>query len=549
MTRAIAPAAAVPNAARAENERSLGTLVEQLQQRSDLRITTWESGQPRERTHAQLYEDVRSAQDTLRSWGVTESSRAGLWGANTYAWVVYELALLDLGAVTVTLPLVELSQWTAEQLVEHYKLDLLLADADRHDQATLPCSATLTLADQSAPQVGHTDHTDVGADVFTLVFSSGTTGAVKCIQINRAATERCLRVFGRDYAFSRDDCIFVALPLSTFQQRLMLYAALWYGFECTLVEPSPMAMVALRSAGATIMGGPPAFYEILESEFTRQRLWKQLAARGASRALGVLPSRAGSSLRRRLFARAHAAYGGRMRLMLSGSAPLRPSTSRVFETVGLPLFQLYGLTESGFIAWNHPKANRIGSVGRPVFDGSVRIAEDGEVLVRWPLPQSNGYYLEPDAVQEGAFRPNGEVATGDLGYLDEDGFLFLIGRKKDVLVLASGHKVPPSPVEQAVLACPPVAQAVLLTVLDRSALGLVVALHKGSGAEAGARVHRHIRDLASTEPNIAQVSRLLIVDDEFTRANGLLTSTMKLNRKAVEEQYGEALEAAPRVGG
>jgi long-subunit acyl-CoA synthetase (AMP-forming) len=86
-------------------------------------------------------------------------------------------------------------------------------------------------------------------------------------------------------------------------------------------------------------------------------------------------------------------------------------------------------------------------------------------------------------------------------------------------------------------------------VLNRSALGLVVALHVGSGAEARARVHRHIRDLATTEPNIAQVSRLLIVDDEFTRANGLLTSTMKLNRKAVEEQYGEALEAAPRVGG
>ena len=494
------------------------------------------------RPYPELHGDVRTVRERLRRWGVGSGTRVGIWGENSYDWVVHELALLDLGCVTVTLPVAEFAAETPPALAERYDLELLLA-SPRHCSEAPGWLAPLTLdgAPASAMKLRPAPP-PLGPDVFTVVFSSGTTGSVKAIQIGRRATDHCLAEFGRQYEFRPDDAILVGLPLSTFQQRIMLYCAIWYGFDAIVVEPSPLMFVALKQGRPTIMGGPPAFYEILENRFRSQPAVKRVAARTAAGLIrGLLPAGRRPAALRRLFRQAHEAYGGRMRLMLSGSAPLRRSTAELFTLVDLPLFQLYGLTESGFIAWNRPGDNRIGSVGRPVFPGSVTIAEDGEIMVRWPVPQSPGYLGEPPEVAAATYRPDGTVATGDLGRFDADGYLHVVGRKKDIIVTRTGHKIAPSPIEQEILADPDVAQAVLVGG-DPYQVGAVVALRVHAGEDTPEKVRRRVEEVNRTLPSASRVQRVVFTRDAFTRENGLMTTTLKLNRAAVARRFAGALE-------
>jgi long-chain acyl-CoA synthetase len=209
---------------------------------------------------------------------------------------------------------------------------------------------------------------------------------------------------------------------------------------------------------------------------------------------------------------------------------------------GLPLFQLYGLTESGFIAWNRPGANRVGSVGRPVFADSVRIAGDGEIMVRWPRPQSPGYLGEPAAVESAAYRPDGWIATGDFGRLDDDGFLYVTGRKKDIIITRGGHKIAPSPIEQQILADPGVAQAVLVGGGELSYVGAVIALRGHAGDDAAGRVRKHVDQINAGLPTASRIVRVLFTREQFTRENGLMTTTLKVNRQAVARRYQAALD-------
>ncbi|QXJ21428.1 AMP-binding protein [Actinomadura graeca] len=527
--------------------RALADLVPRLLELEDGAVHHLVGTELVRRPYPELYADVRRIQERLKDAGVAAGTRVGLWGGNSYAWVAHELALLDLGCVTVTLPSAEFAGVPADELAERYGLELLLADEDRCAGAG-DAVAPLTTGPPDGRKIRLRPSPEpLGPDVFSVVFSSGTTGAVKAIQISRAATEDCLAEFARHHAFRSDDRILVGLPLATFQQRIMLYCALWYGFDAVIVDPSPLMLMVLKRARPTIMGGPPAFYELLENRFGSRPAYLRTPLRALSRVIRcTLPAGARRRALALVFRQAHAAYGGRMRLMLSGSAPLRASTAEVFAMAGLPLFQLYGLTESGFIAWNSPAANRVGSVGRPVFPGSVRIAPDGEILVRWPRPQSPGYLGEPPEVEAATYRPDGWIATGDLGRFDGDGYLYVIGRKKDVIITRAGYKIAPSPIEQRILADPAAAQAVLLGGGDLGYVGVVVALRAHAPDEAADRIGRRVAGINADLPAASEIHRVLFTRDEFTRENGLMTSTLKIDRGAVARRYAGSLDRGER---
>ncbi|MGK5730876.1 AMP-dependent synthetase/ligase [Streptomyces sp. URMC 124] len=260
-----------------------------------------------------------------------------------------------------------------------------------------------------------------------------------------------------------------------------------------------------------------------------------------------------------LFARVREAFGGRLKLAITGAAPIAPQTLDFLRACGIALYEGYGMTEAtGVITLNHPGAVRPGTVGRPVPGCEVRIAQDGEVLARGPGVFA-GYRNAPKATA-GVLDADGWLHTGDLGALDGDGYLTITGRKKDLIITSGGKNLAPAPVEFAVQQSRWVSRAVLigdrrphpvaLLTLDAQE---VAAWAEREGVDLGGRPARHpaVRALCAeaVEAANAAVSRpariraFAIVDGDFTVADGTLTPTLKLRRSVIAERYAIEINA------
>ena len=260
-----------------------------------------------------------------------------------------------------------------------------------------------------------------------------------------------------------------------------------------------------------------------------------------------------------MFAKVRARLGGRLRLIVTGSAPLPRETGEFFLAAGLPIFEGYGLTETApALAANHPGRSRLGTVGPAIPGVELRIAEDGEILARGPNVM-RGYWNRP-ADTEAVIR-DGWFHTGDIGELSADGFLRITDRKKDLLVTSGGKKVAPQPIEARLKQHPLVAEAVVVGDRRRFPAALIVPAFdvlserlKSLGLPAGDRaalvgrsdvlgLYREIvdalnRDLAQFE----QVKQIALLPAEFTIAGGELTPTLKVRRRVIETRWQDTIE-------
>jgi len=261
-----------------------------------------------------------------------------------------------------------------------------------------------------------------------------------------------------------------------------------------------------------------------------------------------------------LYSKIRAALGGRVQIFVSGGAPLGRDLAEWFADVGIRIHEGYGLTEtSPVIALNTPEHHRIGTVGRVLRNLECKIASDGEILVRGPSV-FKGYWNKPEdtrrAFEEDFFK------TGDIGSLDADGFLTITDRKKDLQKTAGGKFIAPQPIELALKTSPLVAYAALFA--DRRKFAAALIAPEFSELEAWARTQgisfsdrrELVADLrvnelyegivAKVNEDLAQfetIKKFLLVPDEFTVADGQLTASMKMRRRAVEERYREKIEA------
>ena len=387
----------------------------------------------------------------------------------------------------------------------------------------------------------------------TLIYTSGTTGQPKGVMLTHANLVSNLLATCRVIRFEETDVALSFLPLSHSFERIVDYGFFYMGATIAYAESTDTVPQNIAEVRPTQMAAVPRVYEkfhakILDGVKQKSPLgqsvfrWAvsvgKLAAMFRQRGEGVP---LGLRFRRWIahtlvFRKVHARLGGRMRVMVSGSAPLSGEIIEFFWGIGLPILEGYGLTEtSPVISCNSENAARPGTVGRVIPGVEVKIAADGEILCKGPNVMK-GYYNRPEetasVIQDGWF------ATGDIGEFTKEGFLRITDRKKDLLKTSGGKYIAPQPIEGRLKLQPGVANAVVIGDGRKFPSVLLVPVPGATRDQLEAAVTEVNKTLAHHEA----LKKFQVVEKDFTIEGGELTPTMKVKRRVVAKKYAELIE-------
>ncbi|MFH0516160.1 AMP-binding protein [Streptomyces sp. M41] len=531
-----------------EGRRGPGIVIDWLGRARTGGVHAYRRGRTRFIGWPEVLSDVQALTRRLDDHGIRAGMRIGLRGHNSYEWLALDLALLNLGAVPVALPVPDFKDRDNAGIAQQYGLAAVFAGKEGRTASDDPSVGALEtvltepltvkpLDPAPAPQGRRLPAGD--AEVFTLAFSSGTAGRVKCLLLAWPGVEALIEAHTHAYPFRRDDRIMVALPLSTFQQRYLCYLAIRN--DCDVVLTTVGHFVdALPATRPTILLGPPNFYEFVENRYRAMDPARRARLASVASLASFLPTeRMRRHWRRGVYRELHDVYGGSMRLMLVGSAPVRDGMLEFFAETGFELYQIYGMTEIGYLTWNRAGANKTGTVGREVYPGTVSLAEDGEVVVRHDRHLCVGYEGEPAESVAQVFRGDDTIATGDLGGFDEDGHLVLRGRKKNLIITTGGQKVQVEDLEEELGHARDVTQVCLYPLGDGGMAA--VAWVEGDEEAAEKSLRTRIDQLNSKLGRSQDVRRLALLPGPLAPDSPFLNRNLKVNREAVREATAELL--------
>lgn len=502
-------------------------------------IFTFERGKTTSHSHAGLHDDVKRARAALESWGVKPGMRVGIYAPNSYAWLVHDLALMDAGAVSVPFT-DDFAGRINDDVLARYDVALLLISKS-HARQFSPKPAHVAFIDADNDGARALDRMPPweadSDDQHTLVFSSGSAGGLKGLVISRKGIEDTLPPIYATISVRPHDRMQLFLPLSNLQQRNMCYSALWYDFDIIITDYTQL-FDAMKALSPTILIAPPVLYQMVQADFERLPEKTKRRYNAWASLIALVPVASWRmALARRAFPAFHNQFGGKMRLLVTGMAPIRREMGHFFERMQLPLCETYGMVEAGSITFRPAESREYGSVGKVLPGITLSFEEDGEIIVQRDHHLTLRYFQCADGENERTFLSREKVATGDIGRLDADGNLFLLGRKRELIVAPGGYKVHPEVIEQEINNCPDVAQSVIFLKAHSTQLTAVVALAEPQTEGARDRVKKHVAGLKSTK-KIAQFVNVIFADEPFTRENGGLRPNLKLDRKAIAARYG-----------
>jgi long-chain acyl-CoA synthetase len=409
-------------------------------------------------------------------------------------------------------------------------------------------------------------------DLATLIYTSGTTGEPKGVMLTHDNICANVRACVETLRVSENDSCLAWLPLSHILERMVDYYFLHVGVQINYAESVEAVAQNLLEVRPTIVAAVPRLYEkvyarVLENALTGGALkrlifqWaRRVGEQWTTHRLSGIPLPLGLRLKhaladRLVFSKLRARTGGRIKLFVSGSAPLSAEIARFFYSAGLPVIEGYGLTETSPVLTLNPlQRPKFGSVGKAIPGVRLKIAADGEILAQGPNVMQ-GYYNKPQETRE-AIDAGGWFHTGDIGDLDADGYLTITDRKKDLLKTAGGKYIAPQPIENMVRLNKFVASAVVLGDQRRFPVILIVPnftqlerwakernLTYASPAEligladVRAKMEREVmgglRDLAKFE----MPKKVVLIERDFTIESGELTPSLKIKRRQVEKNY------------
>jgi long-chain acyl-CoA synthetase len=545
---------------------------------------------------------VAGLSKALGELGIKAGDRVGVFAPNCPEWHVADFAITGLGAASVPIYFNE----SADRLVyilsdSGARIVFTAGDgqARKIAEARARIPALEHVISMSPPSdlradilryealiatAGDTDVTEyrrrsagvAGNQLATIIYTSGTTGEPKGVMLNHSNLSSNAMDSINAYEFFPGDVALEFLPLAHVYERTVGYAYLFRGVSIAYVAAIEEVAQAMLEVHPTTSAAVPRFFEkmyanILEKGHHETGLKRKIFDWALHVAAEVVPWRAygkeasaGLKLRWRIadrlvYSKIRAGLGGRIRSFCCGGAPLAPELAEFFWSLNLPVYQGYGLTETApVLTANVPKTNKVGTVGRPIPGVELRIAEDGEILAHGPNVMQ-GYYQKPDATRE-VLSDDRWFRTGDIGRVDEDGYLIITDRKKELLKTAAGKFVAPAPIENMLKTSPYITNAIVVGDKRKFVSVLIVVNFAGVEAEAKKQGREFatisqaisdpwVRDLISREVErltapLAQYEkpkRFALLEQDFTYASGELTYTLKMKRRVIEQRYQDLI--------
>jgi long-chain acyl-CoA synthetase len=546
----------------------------------------------------QIYQRVRALAQSFLAWGARKADRIALIAENRWEWAVADFAVLAIGAADVPI----YPTLTGEQMAvlvrdagcriaivstrqQFDKLNSVRAQTQLErivmmdspaPEGAVSLSELLAGADAKGNERDPVFDALVRAarpeDLATLIYTSGTTGEPKGVVLTHGNIAANQNYATADFSFDATDACISFLPLSHITARALDYVMYNSGAQiayCSQFDKLPQAMKEVRPS--VIVGVPRVYEKIrqaVEQKSSASPVKKRILAwavrvgarHSATVYKGRQPAAVAWKLARKLvYGKVREAFGGRVRVFISGGAPLGIDTAQWFASVGIALWEGYGLTEtSPVIALNSPAKQRIGSVGMPLPNIELKLAEDDELLVRG-LSVFSGYWQKPDANRE-CFDAEGWFHTGDIARIDADGFLFITDRKKELLKTSGGKLVAPQPIENKLKNSVLVAQAALVGDKHKFISAMIspnfAALEdwaRCEGIQAKSRAElvadsrvialygQLVSEVNSTLANFETIKRFRVVAEEWAQDSGELTPSMKLKRRVITERYAAVI--------
>ncbi len=528
---------------------------------------------PRTLTWSDISRDARRLAVALRKAGVRPGDRVAQVSENRYEWVLVDLAVHLLRAVHVAvhamlsgaqiawqirdcearLIFVSTAEQAAKLAADNVELssDLQIVSFDRIADSALPMTALadfLAVAANDHEQQSIGDALEAAAlaetrpdDLATILYTSGTTGEPKGVMLSHRNLVSNARGMFAAYPHKADELRLCFLPLSHIYARTCdLYTWIIGRTQLALAENRERILANCQSLRPTLLNGVPYFFDKVR-RFVESQTEEQTQTGDAS------PGRL-SDL-----------FGGRLRLCSSGGAALPSATAEFYRRRGVRLVQGYGLTESSpVISVSHPDSDHCGSVGRLITGIEVRIAADGEILTRGPHVML-GYWRHPEATAE-VIR-DGWLHTGDLGQLDADGYLWITGRKKELIVTAAGKNIAPVAIESLLAEELLILQAVVIGEGRNFLSALIVPnpdrlreeiirrqipvfspaqalAHPDVRALYRERIDARLAGLSESE----KIHRFAILDRALSAERDELTPTLKLRRATIQEHFADVID-------
>jgi long-chain acyl-CoA synthetase len=542
----------------------------------------------------EFYRNVVGTARALQQWGIAKGDRVAILSENRPEWTTADFACLLIGAVVVPIYTTLTGEQTAYILNDSGARAVFVSSEKQLEkvQTIQGHTAIEKIVVMDAVETAHAfrmhrlmyegpterdtqfDELALAAspdNLATIIYTSGTTGTPKGAMLTHGNMASNINFSLAEFPVRGDEIGVSFLPLSHVTARHVDFAMLYKRVTLAyvpFVDQLPQALLEVRP---TIFVGVPRVYEKvhaqvdLKAQGIKRGIYRWALSVGRAHRSEILGGRRPTSLAwkvadRLLYSKLRAGMGDRVKLFISGGAPLGRQLAEWYADVSIRIHEGYGLTEtSPVIAVNTPRAHKLGTVGKPLPNIEVRIAEDGELLVRGPSV-FKGYWNRPEETQN-AFAENGWFKTGDIAQLDPEGFLSITDRKKDLIKTSGGKFIAPQPLENALKHNALVAEALIVGDKRKFAAVLIAPYfplledwahtnHVAFASRLELITNQKVRelydgivsDLNRDLARFEQLKRTVLIAEELSPENGTLTASLKLRRRAVEKIYSKQIE-------